>query len=192
MEGKKAWFECSEQVRKWLGLPYLLFSVFCYFDIGGLADSGGSALPRAARSWREQLALEQIQTNWFIAPPPTSHTLNHYPPALISPCQGPENRRQLLQPSLLKRFKPVSACSPALPDPSCGNHRVLLMGAPPLSAFLLSPVLPLCGPHNGVHSSHVLGIVINELSFQWQSFSDLLSLPYLKFSVNALYFEQWW
>lgn len=123
-----------------------------------------------------------------INPKPTQcHILGHYPPALTW-YPGPGTRQGIAPTpqSLLKLFQ-LANPKPAYtdsPTPSHGNHN---KGFAHRCAFtLLTLVLPQVAL-NGMEWPLLSRTVRKEL-FPWQSASNLLVLPYLKFIYEHIIF----
>lgn len=147
-------------------------SVFCCFDIQGLAGPEGTAPPKLANS----------RARGQFAPKHTFHKRNQSGPLSTCPVTpGPGTRQQgtaCLPQSLLKLFKPAK---PSLPFPSHGNHKKRLLSTflPPPSTP--QPRTPLCLPHMapcGMACGFPLGLVSNRQT------------PELRFSIHALLLKQ--
>ena len=178
-------------------LPFLLFSIFWGYDIWGLAGprqllKTATTHPSVHFSHANQSIQSSCSTHLFYG---VLYSRPYYPPALTTPGVRYWTARDSPMPqSLMKLFKigihkPASPASPVSSGET--TMKALAQNSPfPLSAHnqrwcFLVWVPPL--PWRAL--SLLLGAVSNKLFFQWQSSPDLLSLVYLRFSMNTLYFK---
>lgn len=175
---------------------FFIFCVLILWHLGLCCPSQGQPIPRDGKQLCIKHAFKSKSTTpELTAPtiqPPSllgSHTLDHYPPALMTPDSDTRQQRAAPVPQNLLKWFQLANPKPAYPAYSIPSWRNHSKGSCPQCLPLHLPFpLPLptthssdspCGPAEcGVPVC--LGTVINKVSFQWQSPLDLLGLPYLK------------